>query len=446
MKKIMFIIVTVIVISSFTGCGKYSDVTKLLDRYNNSTSRYWKEIILEYGIDAMDSDGDTILSAAIVGRNLELIEAILKNKFDLNRPVKNNLTALRYAWQFYDISKDSEMIPVMKLLIKYNASPIVDEWNCLTYAIRYRYPAVVDAILPYYTKNKLLDFSDKKENYSCISFIGHTYQDDDDPSNDPEMIATIKKLCDVGFFPTKDDFNGILRQYVNLHVDDYNATILKKIIEKLALSGKYKSIDIQDNSENFRGGTINQDISFKERRPDRYISIFPILIDNDLLFYNFPPDNNLYAKMYIASVSFFRKQGSQTGAEYIAYCNRAGRAYWENIWTLETSTQFFNLIDSYYANNVIKDNFMSFVTGFEAKLAEQKSSILSKFDDYVNRDTTKNYDRYWYIPIFYSGGYVRYLYNFIDDAGIHSDLRDFYFEYLDKDIKQKYARYFDIYQ
>ena len=149
MKVVLFFVsvsMALTIVSVLTGCQKYGNVVKILDQYNNPTSRYWKEFILKYGIDAQDSDGNTILAVAIEGPNYALAEAVLKNKFNPNKPAKGNLTAIHYVWRLYDFTdgKNRDMLPFFSLLMNYKASPFDDDnmfnisvgrWNLLSSAI-----------------------------------------------------------------------------------------------------------------------------------------------------------------------------------------------------------------------------------------------------------------------------------------------------------------------
>jgi hypothetical protein len=311
MKKAHLFLLSALAASvMFIGCAKYGPVVKILDQYNNELSRYWKAFITENGIDAIDDDGDSLLSVAIESNNIELVKAVLKCKIESNRYAQYRTT---YVGSGYGVTalgvavSQSKIDPsIIEALLKNGDSPKTYGENgavnmdVLSWAVRNHDLDIIGITLPYYTKD-MLDYTNVDE----LTMISYTYlpgYQRGELDESAERIQILKTLYDKGYKPSPIDFNKILEAYI-YKIDKSEAGILRPIIDGLIASGKYKNFlaSVQD------GFYLSHFVepSSTETVPERILDITPSLLDSGTLDISSTAENGRWSSLYLARRHLF---------------------------------------------------------------------------------------------------------------------------------------------
>lgn len=196
-------------------------VVKILMQENTNDTRYWVNFIKKNGIDAIDSDGITLLLWALIREDVKLTKAVLKAGADPNRTSLKYLAPFDTAARAYDDEKCSAML---KILYKYGAKP-VQEFNSgyiCDPLMRSRLWDRADILLPYYKKSKNLDYTTKSYRQSF------NYKDTGRTIISDSIINFIEKCCQAGIKFSYSDSSFIAEQY--LFAVGKNKEILKNAI------------------------------------------------------------------------------------------------------------------------------------------------------------------------------------------------------------------------
>lgn len=190
-KKTISFLMTILLcvaILSFISCGKAPHTVKVLKGMNNATTLYWAENLQKYGIDYADYDGATILGLALDAKNEELLEAIIKDKADLNKIFINEYGNERYPLSSVTIINMPMYIPkenftMIKMLLDGGASLTLWSNNTPFYNMLFECiqevsegdtEPVFDLFLPYYTK-ELLNYAYEMSPQDNKQLLGYLY-------------------------------------------------------------------------------------------------------------------------------------------------------------------------------------------------------------------------------------------------------------------------------
>lgn len=198
-----------------TSCG-VGPAVKELKKINDETARYWIKFIKENGINAIDRDGDVLITWAADVNNTALVKACIKSGADVNINLNEiRLTPLQYAL----CNDNPEMI---KALVNNKAvlrTEFMDHLNSVANKSKAICKESVDAIMAK-TNSKMLDYSNSDSGvlYNCQGCEFNTY-----------FFECLEKK---GYKPSTNDCRRLLIEWYNAREKPDQAAICEKILEK----------------------------------------------------------------------------------------------------------------------------------------------------------------------------------------------------------------------
>ena len=198
-----------------TSCG-VGPAVKELKKVNDETARYWIQFIKENGINAIDRDGDVLITWAADVNNTDLVKACIKSGADVNINLNEiPLTPLQYAL----FNDNPEMI---KALVNNKAvlrNEFTDHLNIVAKKGKKICKESIDAIMAK-TNSKMLDYSNSDEGvlYQCDGSIFNTY--------------FFECLYKKGYKPSSDDCRKIIYAWFSKPDEQDRASICEKILDK----------------------------------------------------------------------------------------------------------------------------------------------------------------------------------------------------------------------
>lgn len=199
-----------------TSCG-VGPAVKELKKVNDETARYWIQFIKENGINAIDRDGDVLITWAADVNNTDLVKACIKSGADVNINLNKDIqfTPLQYAL----FNDNPEMI---KALVNNKAvlrTEFKDHLNTVANKSKAICKESVDAIMAK-TNSKILDYSNSDK--------GILYQTSGSTFNTYFFECLEKK----GYKPSTNDCRRLLSEWFVAREDPDKAAICEKILEK----------------------------------------------------------------------------------------------------------------------------------------------------------------------------------------------------------------------
>jgi hypothetical protein len=227
-------------------CGKVSNTRKILRNDATEASMNWLALIEEYGVN-YEWDGTTLLGEAIKVGRVDLVEALIKDKVDVNRPALYNSSwgftigilplALAGATSGADqyligtnISPvESSMISVM--LIKAGANVRTNQFDILISSLRSLDETAFNAALPKYDSN-MLDFSfyGEKENKSGLTPFSAVHFDMQFEMQKPMLENLMKRNVQFGFY----DIQKAIVMFLDPNKDTYGDAFLYEVLNYMA--------------------------------------------------------------------------------------------------------------------------------------------------------------------------------------------------------------------
>lgn len=228
-----------------TSCG-VGPAVKELKKINDETARYWIKFIKENGINAIDRDGDVLITWAADVNNTDLVKACIKSGADVNI----NLNEIQFTPLQYALFNDNpEMI---KALVNNKAvlrTEFRDHLNSVANKSKAICKESVDAIMAK-TNSKMLDYSNSDSGvlYDCQGCEFNTY-----------FFECLEKK---GYKPSTNDCRRLLIEWYNAREKPDQAAICEKILEKS--KDRLANVEIIDFSHDITYHTNNpEDWRFK---------------------------------------------------------------------------------------------------------------------------------------------------------------------------------------
>jgi hypothetical protein len=296
-------------IFSVLNCGKASNTSKILRNDSTEASMYWLTLIEKNGVN-YEWEGSTLLGEAIKAGRVDLVNALIKDKADVNRPALYDSTygvtvgipplalasgtgAVNHYLLGTNISpEESSMMTV--LLIKAGADVRIDYFDVLISALKSLDEAVFDIALPKYD-NKMLDFSfyGKKENDAGLTPFSAVQNDMQFEDQKPMLENLMKKKIQFGFY----DIQKAIEMYLNPNFYTYGDIFLYKVLTYMA---NQKNINVLTEKSNYSHDNNPQ-----------LVNPFDIAITS---IYRMPIGKDIFSTLpgeYIDLVELFGKQGLQ---------------------------------------------------------------------------------------------------------------------------------------
>jgi hypothetical protein len=364
MKRAVFLILTVVAFSgvlfAIAGCGKNSHINKILRDDATEGSMNWLEVIKEYGVN-YEWDGTTLLGAAIKAGRVDMVEALIKDKADVNRPalslslfgVNVGIPPLQLASSsgaadaimLGKKAQSEQSSQIRVLLIKAGAQVKTEMFDAILGALYQVDDATFDAALPKYNK-QMLDFSSYRKNEYEKGFppFNSVHDDARFESQKPMLEKLMKKGVKFGFY----DIKKALEMYMNPNLPTYGDEFLYEILAYMAKQDGINFIEEEPNN-------------FDEQNP-YYISAFDLAIHGMVI-----DSSNFTAtdmELYIKVVKLFGEQVRQV-APY-EWSIKGFNSGYPNSGTLHP---FLNIIAQKIKNEQSnRDNYKQFVEGREKGL------------------------------------------------------------------------------
>jgi len=202
-------------------CGKAPNTVKVLRRLNNAAANYWIDLVQEHGVNYVDYDGESIIEIALEAMNIELLQATIKDGADLYREYNDSDGRKIYPLQFYlhnlngsDTANRDFNTPQKVELIK----TIVDAGtelqflyygsNILFRTLYWGNVELFDVILPGFTKQKLLDYSDYEYPENLLPSITYAMSNE-------EGSSMLSKLAEAGMKLPKEMIENFIASLDN---------------------------------------------------------------------------------------------------------------------------------------------------------------------------------------------------------------------------------------
>jgi len=238
MKRNHFSIVLIVFFSCFLfACGKAPNTVKVLRGLNNAVANYWIDLVQKNGVNYVDYDGESIIAIALEAENIELLQATIKDGADLHREYKNSHGNERFPLTFLIpltdrvYNKDTRWDMVEMLL---NAGTILrnETADFLLGAWQVGNLEFVEALLPAYKKQNLLDYSTFNETmvrnavFEAYNADDKYFRDEDEAKKEADieiMSAVFSVIADNGIkLPRSEKYipgNGISSRHRSMILD-----------------------------------------------------------------------------------------------------------------------------------------------------------------------------------------------------------------------------------
>ncbi len=217
MKKYLFGLSVLIVSLALAGCSNVGPVVKYLKGINNEPARNWISFLQKNGIDAIDSNGDTILLIAVKNNEPTFVEACLKSKANVNTPSKSAKFPLTIA-----VAQDNPEIVEMLLKAGAEIAPRANE-NNVAYAITRHFDKTLEVLLKY------------KPNLDYRTSEGTIFTQ----GTNPPKANIVTQLDVAGFKPSRADMFTLTQAYQYADTPEDEAAILS-VIQKNAKDPVYR--------------------------------------------------------------------------------------------------------------------------------------------------------------------------------------------------------------
>jgi hypothetical protein len=244
-RSIITILVFLTFAFSFLSCGNDSNIKKILREDATTGSMNWLEMIEENGVN-FEWDGSTLLGEAIKAGRVDMVEALIKDKVDVNRPalyvnyigqtiglppllITAAGVADAYIFGINIPKKEADIIRY--LLLKAGANVKTDLYDSLLIAMYNFDEASFDVALPKYNKD-MLDYSSygKTELESGRTPFGSVFPDMQFDGQKTMLQKLMNKGIQFGFY----DIQKALEMYLNPNLDTYADEFLEDVIEYMA--------------------------------------------------------------------------------------------------------------------------------------------------------------------------------------------------------------------
>ena len=246
MKKTRILLFTTVLfltaVITLLGCGEASNTKKILRNDATSGSIAWLELIEKNGVN-VEWDGSTLLGEAIKAGRVDIVEALIKDKVDVNRPAfyinilgqSVGIPPLYLASStgafdkyFFEINlSPEESSKIMVSLIKAGANVRADNFDIILLALRNVDRAAFDAALPKYNSG-MLDFSSfgMEEFDAGRSPFAMVYNDSRFEEQKPMLQELMNKKIQFGFYDIQKAINLFLNPQLDTYGDDFLFTVL----------------------------------------------------------------------------------------------------------------------------------------------------------------------------------------------------------------------------
>jgi hypothetical protein len=246
MKKTRILLFTTVLfltaVITLLGCGEASNTKRILRNDATSGSIAWLELIEKNGVNA-EWDGSTLLGEAIKAGRVDIVEALIKDKVDVNRPAfyinmlgqSVGIPPLYLASStgafdkyFFEINlSPEESSKIMVSLIKAGANVREDNFDIILLALRNVDRAAFDAALPKYNSG-MLDFSSfgMEEFDAGRSPFAMVYNDSRFEEQKPMLQELMNKKIQFGFY----DIQKAISLFSNPQLDTYNDDFLFTVL------------------------------------------------------------------------------------------------------------------------------------------------------------------------------------------------------------------------
>jgi hypothetical protein len=236
MKKAL-VVFGFVVMMTLVGCGKYPHISKILKEEATETSVFWLELIKENGIN-FNIDGYTLLGVALQNNRIDMVEALIKDKVDVNRPAINEALPLGLSIHRALKSYNNQS---SKLLVDAGANLKTDQFDSIFYAVHNVDIELFNILLPKYSKS-MLDYSKSLERSGIIQRLDSPYANDE---NYEIQLGMIEDLMANGIKFSWWDVVDALHIYLdpeNISVKEEE--IMERIIAESAKEFKDTTSDI----------------------------------------------------------------------------------------------------------------------------------------------------------------------------------------------------------
>jgi hypothetical protein len=257
------VVVSLMILFTFAGCGKNRHISKILREEATEGSMMWLELIKEYGVNS-EWDGSTLLGEAIKAGRVDMVEALIKDKADVNRPASYlsffgtsvGIPPLQLASSRGGAAdalllglkappEQSSQIRV--LLLKAGAQVKTERFDVILAALNQADEETFNAALPKYNK-KMLDFSayGKEEYEAGLPPFNNIHDDERFEEQKPMLEKLLKKGIQFGFY----DISKALDMYLNPEQTAYGDEFLYKILVYMAKQDGFNLIAEEPSSFN----------------------------------------------------------------------------------------------------------------------------------------------------------------------------------------------------
>lgn len=220
LKKLSVIAILVASISLLSSCG-VGPVVKILKSYNDEPSRYWISFIKKNGINAINSDGETMLLQAVSSQDTELVKACIKSGANVNLTSTVNQFPIVLAVSIYQNHEIAE------LLLKAGATPQPQgREDPLEAAIRHKDIDMVKLLLKYKAKT---DYQNSERSIL----------------NSSTPVEIIKLLDSAKFQPSIQDMLTIIDNCIQPY-DDLGETEYLTYLKKYLSNPVYKKVKLSE--------------------------------------------------------------------------------------------------------------------------------------------------------------------------------------------------------
>lgn len=284
-------IILLICISIFISCNKTNRVVDyLMKDINTPGSRAWGEFIKNYGIDAIDEDGMTILLQAIAEENIPLIELCIQAKANPNLTSEGKLMPLQFA-----VRKDNW--DIVEILLKAEArvrGEIPSRYDILYQAIEKSAQenniGFAESVIKYYTKSDM-DYRGYRSILSSGVFWNIT--------EEKNAIEYLELLDNHGFKPHYRDVSTISERYIFFNDEPSIKDMFYLYLEKY-----YSDPWYLENKKNFLSSFLTAYNIIKNARVN-YDSLFKLI--DLLILENYPLEPHDVAQFIYAILNQYER-------------------------------------------------------------------------------------------------------------------------------------------
>ena len=247
-------IVLVFVIFSFISCGKATNIKKILREDASQSALIWLDLIEKNGVN-VEWNGSTLLGEAIKAGRIDIVEALIKDKADVNRPalyadlygfgpagipplilaVSSTNAATRMILGLKAPPENVNKICI--LLINAGAQVRTELYDFIPVAIANLNKEVFDAALSKYSKS-MLDFSSNEKNEASRVLFLNIYDD----TRFEDQIYMLSQLCKKGIKFGFFDIQRAIELFMNPALYPYMHSALQDILEYMSEQDGFNQI------------------------------------------------------------------------------------------------------------------------------------------------------------------------------------------------------------